>query len=154
MSTPNISIHHTTTTHLFRASPLRPHTKHTHTHTNMSHLPYTSYPTFGTRTLATLHTSQSVRVGSLIEISGQGGWDPLTEVIPTSLGDEIDGAFRNVQLALTTAGGKGWEGVYKIRVYVSLREGEEGWDEYGGHVVRNLWRWCPVSGYGRGAGEG
>lgn len=111
----------------------------------MSHLQYFNYPNFGTRTKRDLNSSQAVRVNNLIEISGQGGWDPLTEVIPEALSDEIDQAFSNVQLALETAGGKGWEGVYKIRIFINVR-GEEGWPEYVEHAVRNLRKWCPVSG--------
>ena len=110
----------------------------------MSHLQYFDYPNFGTRAKRDLNSSQAVRVNNLIEISGQGGWDPKTEVIPDKLSDEIDQAFSNVQLALETAGGKGWEGVYKLRVYISVR-GEDGWPEFAEHIVGNLKKWCPVS---------
>lgn len=113
----------------------------------MSHLQYFDYPDFGTRARRDIHSSQAVRVNDFIEISGQGGWDPKTEKFPTSLSDEIDQAFSNVQLALQTAGGKGWEGVYKIRVFVSLRDrSSDTWKEYAEHVIGNLKKWCPVSG--------
>lgn len=110
----------------------------------MSHLQYFDYPNFGTRAKRDLNSSKAVRVNNVIEISGQGGWDPKTEVIPEKLSDEIDQAFSNVQLALETAGGKGWEGVYKLRVYISVT-GEDGWPEFAEHIVRNLRKWCPVS---------
>jgi enamine deaminase RidA (YjgF/YER057c/UK114 family) len=71
----------------------------------MSHLQYFDYPNFGTRTKKELGASQAVRVGNFIELSGQGGWDPKTEEFPLALSEEIDQAFSNVQLALTTAGG-------------------------------------------------
>ena len=34
-----------------------------------------------------------------------------------SISEQIDQAFRNVDLALKTAGGKGWSQVYKVRSY-------------------------------------
>lgn len=77
-----------------------------------------------------------------------GGWDPETEVIPTDLGLEIDQIFKNVQLTLTTAGGKGWSQVYKLRIYTAPYN-----DETIGHIVRNLKVWCKghkptVTGFG------
>ncbi|KAF1965923.1 putative L-PSP endoribonuclease family protein [Bimuria novae-zelandiae CBS 107.79] len=111
----------------------------------MSHLPYFDYPTFGTRTKRDLNASQAVRVNNAIEISGQGGWDPVTEEFPVALADELDQAFSNVQLALQTAGGKGWEGVYKVRMYISLRD-QDGWPEYAESLIRGLKKWCPNHG--------
>lgn len=67
-----------------------------------------------------------------------GGWDPETEAIPTDLGLEIDQVFKNVQLTLTSAGGKGWSQVYKLRIYTAPYN-----DETIAHVVRNLKIWCP-----------
>lgn len=40
-----------------------------------------------------------------------GGWDPETMVIHREINAQIDQAFRNVDLTLRTAGGKGWEQV-------------------------------------------
>jgi enamine deaminase RidA (YjgF/YER057c/UK114 family) len=71
----------------------------------MSHLQYFDYPNFGTRTRKEFGASQAVRVGSFIELSGQGGWDPKTEEFPLPLSEEIEQAFSNVQLSLKTAGG-------------------------------------------------
>lgn len=109
----------------------------------MAHLDYFDYPNFGTRTRKEFGASQAVRVGNFIETSGQGGWDPKTEEFPVALSDEVKQAFSNVQLALTTAGGKGWERVYKARIYVNVR-GEDGWLEYGQHLTTSLKKWCPV----------
>ncbi|CAG9990535.1 unnamed protein product [Clonostachys byssicola] len=68
--------------------------------------------------------TQAVRVGDRIETSGQarltcglGGWHPKTGVIHTNLKDEIDEAFRNCELNLKTAGGKGWSQVFRVTSY-------------------------------------
>jgi non-canonical poly(A) RNA polymerase PAPD5/7 len=55
----------------------------------------------------------------LANISYAGGWDPSTETIdfPENLTDEIAQAFKNVDLALKTAGGKGWSQVYRVTSY-------------------------------------
>ncbi|KAL5392156.1 hypothetical protein DPSP01_000676 [Paraphaeosphaeria sporulosa] len=111
----------------------------------MSHLQYFDYPNFGTRTRKDFGASQAVRVGNFIEISGQGGWDPKTEEFPIALSDEVEQAFSNVQLALTTAGGKGWDRVYNVRVYINVR-GKDGWPEYGQHLTTSLKKWCPNHG--------
>jgi enamine deaminase RidA (YjgF/YER057c/UK114 family) len=49
------------------------------------------------------HYSQAVKVGNLVEISGQGGWDDDWH-FPGTLADEITQAFRNVELTLGAAG--------------------------------------------------
>jgi enamine deaminase RidA (YjgF/YER057c/UK114 family) len=49
-----------------------------------------------------------------------GGWDTEhTEYpkFPEQLDEEIDQAFRNVDLVLRTAGGKGWTQVYRLTSY-------------------------------------
>lgn len=38
----------------------------------MSHLQYFSYPGFGEQQLKNINSNQAVRIGNLIEISGQG----------------------------------------------------------------------------------
>ncbi|TVY84461.1 2-iminobutanoate/2-iminopropanoate deaminase [Lachnellula suecica] len=102
----------------------------------MSHLQYFSYPGYGDRNME--NYAQAVRVNNTIEISGQGGWDPETDVIPTDIALELDQIFKNVQLTLTSAGGKGWSQVYKVRIYTTRYD-----DEMMGHIVRNLKVWCP-----------
>ncbi|CAI6332449.1 unnamed protein product [Periconia digitata] len=110
----------------------------------MSHLQYFNYPGFGERSRKDVHYSQAVRVDNRIEISGQGGWDPTTEAIPTTLSAELEQAFSNVALALTTAGGKGWEQVYKVRMYIVVNEGDsKEWGEALGLAAEALRRWCP-----------
>ncbi|KAF2183459.1 YjgF-like protein [Zopfia rhizophila CBS 207.26] len=104
----------------------------------MSHLQYFDYEGFGVRVRKETHYSQAVRIGDIIEISGQGGWDRITEEIPSDLGKEIDQAFANVEHTLQKAGGKGWEQVYKVRIYAAPLSGEGM-----GHMVRNLQKYCP-----------
>ncbi|KAL2192459.1 hypothetical protein P885DRAFT_82215, partial [Corynascus similis CBS 632.67] len=63
---------------------------------------------------------------------------PETSEIHKDLSDEIDQAFANVDLALRTAGGKGWCQVYKINLYLTVMN-----EEAVGALVRNLKKWMP-----------
>ncbi|KAF2628369.1 YjgF-like protein [Macroventuria anomochaeta] len=99
----------------------------------MSHLQYFDYQGFGERSKRELNYSQAVRIDNRIEISGQGGWDRLTEDYPESISDEVDHAFDNVEHALQQAGGKGLEQVYKLRIYITVPL-----DEIVEPIVRNL----------------
>ncbi|KAJ8096516.1 Endoribonuclease L-PSP/chorismate mutase-like protein [Lipomyces tetrasporus] len=83
----------------------------------MSHLPYYNYEGFGKKQQQTFWYSQAVRIGDRIECAGQGGWDPETGVFYKEINAQIDQAFVNVELALKTAGGKGWEQVYRVNSY-------------------------------------
>jgi enamine deaminase RidA (YjgF/YER057c/UK114 family) len=122
----------------------------------MAHLRYYSYPGFGEAKREELWYSQAVRIGSFIELAGQGtylsrtqplitpltttpgGWDPMTSQIPSDFDDEIDQAFANVEYALKHAGGQGWSQVYKIRLYLTdLGEASVM------AAVRNLKKWLP-----------
>ncbi|KAH7364666.1 endoribonuclease L-psp family protein [Rhexocercosporidium sp. MPI-PUGE-AT-0058] len=105
----------------------------------MSHLQYFAYKGFGEESRKSTWYSQAVRVGDRIEISGQGGWDPLTSNLRADLADEIDQAFANVDLALKDAGGKGWSQVYKINMYAVDLLSEEGT----ALVIGNLKKWLP-----------
>ena len=99
---------------------------------------YTTYPGLGEWAAETLNYSQAARVGDRIYLSGQGacekmtqqasfltakavegGWDPDSDVVAlrSTLAEEIEQAFKNVELALKTAGAKGWENVYKLHSY-------------------------------------
>ncbi|KAF2813748.1 endoribonuclease-like protein L-psp [Mytilinidion resinicola] len=104
----------------------------------MSHLQYSDYEGYGDRARKEVHYSQAVRYGSIIEISGQGGWDRISEAIPALEGPQIDQAFANVEHTLQKAGGKGWSQVYKVRCYVVKMDTLES-----GHIVRNLRKYCP-----------
>ncbi|KAL2842749.1 Endoribonuclease L-PSP/chorismate mutase-like protein [Aspergillus pseudoustus] len=84
----------------------------------MSHLAYFKYPGFGDWAAENFHYSQAVRIGDVIKISGQGGINPETQTFPTDISSEIKQAFSNVDLALRTAGGTGWNQVYSVRVYM------------------------------------
>lgn len=48
-----------------------------------------------------------------------GGWDRLTEEIPTDLADQFAPTFDNVEHALKQAGGKGWHQVYQVRLFTT-----------------------------------
>jgi enamine deaminase RidA (YjgF/YER057c/UK114 family) len=51
---------------------------------------------------------------------------------------EFEQAFSNVELALKDAGGKGWDQVYRVRIYVLDTS-----DEIVELLVQNLRRWMP-----------
>ncbi|GLA31584.1 hypothetical protein AnigIFM63604_001063 [Aspergillus niger] len=83
----------------------------------MSHLTYYNYEGVGKRNQQTFKYSQAVRIGDRIECSGQGGWDPNTGEIYKEINAQIDQAFKNVELNLKNAGGKGWEQVFRVNSY-------------------------------------
>ena len=60
-------------------------------------------PGYGERQLRLFHYSQAVKIGSRLELSGQGGWNDNWE-FPESITDEIAQAFRNVERTLAAAG--------------------------------------------------
>ncbi|TKX22419.1 hypothetical protein C1H76_5201 [Elsinoe australis] len=107
----------------------------------MSGLPYYNYDGYGKHAVDTYHYSQAVRIGNRIECSGQGGWDPKTGEIKDGLRDinaQIEQAFANVDLAVRTAGGKGWSQVFRVNSYHVTLD-----DEVAGAMVRNLKKWAP-----------
>ncbi|PSN59366.1 endoribonuclease L-psp family protein [Corynespora cassiicola Philippines] len=104
----------------------------------MAHLQYSCYKGFGEEKREQLWYSQAVRVGDILELAGQGGWDPETSVIPTDLDDEIDRAFANVDHCLKDAGGAGWSEVYKIRLYLTDAN-----EQAIVASVRNFKKWTP-----------
>ncbi|KAF4943456.1 hypothetical protein FSARC_14914 [Fusarium sarcochroum] len=83
----------------------------------MSHLKYYAYDGVGVRNKQKFKYSQAVRVGDKIECAGQGGWDPETGEFYKEINAQIDQAFRNVELNLRDAGGKGWMQVYRVNSY-------------------------------------
>ncbi|GCB21163.1 2-iminobutanoate/2-iminopropanoate deaminase [Aspergillus awamori] len=83
----------------------------------MSHLTYYNYEGVGKRNQQTFKYSQAVRIGDRIECSGQGGWDPNTGEFYKEINAQIDQAFKNVELNLKNAGGKGWEQVFRVNSY-------------------------------------
>ncbi|CAI6089399.1 hypothetical protein V2G26_011355 [Clonostachys chloroleuca] len=86
----------------------------------MSHLKYSVYPGFGEYVRDNLGYSQAIRIGDRIECSGQGGWAMDAESglsFPKKIADEIAQAFKNVDLNLRDAGGKGWSQVFRINSY-------------------------------------
>ncbi|KAK8163756.1 Endoribonuclease L-PSP/chorismate mutase-like protein [Phyllosticta citrichinensis] len=83
----------------------------------MAHLKTYAYEGRGETSRVQYWYSQAVRVGDRIEIAGQGGWDPESGVFHADRDDQIDQAFANVELALKTAGGKGWSQVFRVNSY-------------------------------------
>ncbi|OJJ67728.1 hypothetical protein ASPBRDRAFT_135429 [Aspergillus brasiliensis CBS 101740] len=83
----------------------------------MSHLTYYNYEGVGKRNQQKFKYSQAVRIGDRIECSGQGGWDPNTGEFYKEINAQIDQAFKNVELNLQNAGGKGWEQVFRVNSY-------------------------------------
>lgn len=64
--------------------------------------------------------------------------------ISTDLATEIEQAFKNVDLAIRTAGGKGWDQVYKIRTYYVNKPGDDGIPSEVTKVISDLLRkWMP-----------
>lgn len=80
----------------------------------MSNLEYFNYEGYGTNAKQNFWYSQAVRVGDIIECSGQGGWERSTEKIPEDIEKQIEQAFDNVEVTLKTAGSKGWEDVFSV----------------------------------------
>src|SRR5215470_16526233 len=72
-------------------------------------------PGYGERQLRLFHYSQAVKIGSRLELSGQGGWNDNWE-FPESITDEIAQASRNVERTLAVAGA-GWEHVIHVNSY-------------------------------------
>ncbi|KAB8272872.1 Endoribonuclease L-PSP/chorismate mutase-like protein [Aspergillus minisclerotigenes] len=104
----------------------------------MSHLTYYNYPGVGERNRQNFKYSQAVRISDRIECSGQGGWDPETGEFYKEINAQIDQAFANVDLAVKTAGGKGWAQVYRVNSYhVPIN------NEALEAMVRNFRKWMP-----------
>ncbi|KAF7540793.1 hypothetical protein G7Z17_g12099 [Cylindrodendrum hubeiense] len=111
----------------------------------MSHLQYYNYAGFGEWANVNLGYSQAVRVGDRIECSGQGGWKApetlplsLDDVFPRDIKSEIEQAFRNVDTALKTAGGKGWSQVFRVNSYHTDLT-----DEVTALMTENFRKWMP-----------
>ncbi|KAK6909673.1 endoribonuclease L-PSP [Kwoniella mangroviensis CBS 10435] len=83
----------------------------------MSHLQWYAYEGVGSQNVEQHAYSQAVRVGDRIECSGQGGWDPKSGEFNREITAQIEQAFKNVDLNLRDAGGKGWEQVFKVVTY-------------------------------------
>ncbi|KAB2577088.1 putative l-psp endoribonuclease family protein [Lasiodiplodia theobromae] len=104
----------------------------------MSGLKYYTYEGWGKAAAESFYYSQAVRVGNRIECAGQGGWDPETKVFYKEINAQIDQAFKNVDLNLRDAGGKGWSQVFRVNSYhVPLN------NEALEAMVRNFKKWMP-----------
>ncbi|KAK7714341.1 hypothetical protein SLS64_004441 [Diaporthe eres] len=99
----------------------------------MSHLQYYTYPGFGEFVKEHTHYNQAVRVGDVVEVAGQGGWDRETREVEPDLIKQIDRAFDNVEHTLSLAGA-GWKDVYAVKLYHTT----DVTDEAVGHFVNNM----------------
>ena len=84
-----------------------------------------------------IHTHDFLELHKLMTAT-IGGWDPMTRLIPADIDAQIDQAFQNVELALKTAGGKGWSQVFRVNSYHIPMD-----NEALGAMVRNFKKWMP-----------
>lgn len=130
----------------------------------MSALAYSNYPGVGQWAHDNLGYSQAVRIGDRIECSGQGkptrhtiffylnlffylftyscpgGWNPNLNYpqFPTDISEEIAQAFKNVDINLRHAGGKGWSQVFRVNTYhTNLTQ------EVTVEMTKNFGKWMP-----------
>lgn len=79
---------------------------------------------------------------NMLTIKHQGGWDPKTNIIPTSVISQIDQAFANVELALKDSGVQaGWKAVFRVNSYHVGLEGKQ--EEMLGRMVENMKKYMP-----------
>lgn len=67
-----------------------------------------------------------------------GGWDSNTGEVPSDREAEIINVFKNVDLNLRTAGGKGWSQVFKVRLFVTDMN-----EEFVGLFLKHFKQWVP-----------
>jgi enamine deaminase RidA (YjgF/YER057c/UK114 family) len=82
---------------------------------NMSKTEFFVTPGYGERNLEKFHYSQAVKIGSRVEISGQGGWTDDYE-FPDSVKEQVIRAFSNVERTLALAGAS-WKDVVHVNSY-------------------------------------
>ena len=82
----------------------------------MPYLSFHTYPGLGESNSNLFNYSQSLRIGSTIRCSGQGGFNDEGEAIEP-MQEQIRMAFKNVEKALRSAGGEGWNQVISVRSY-------------------------------------
>ena len=93
-------------------------------------------PGYGDMMRERLHYQQAVRVGDVVHVSGQGGWDDEIR-FPEDLGEEIVRAFDNVERTLALAGAT-WRDVVAVdSFHVPTRPDEIG-DEHTAVMVEQL----------------
>lgn len=75
---------------------------------------FTNYPG-GRKNSDAYHYSQAVRIGHVIKVSGQGGWDEHGELAKGDVKKQVQYAFDNLDKAIKAAGGEGLTDVYSVR---------------------------------------
>lgn len=83
----------------------------------MSKLEFTVYPGLGETNRKEYHYSQAVKIGPIIKCVGQGGWDTEGTVKEGDLENQLEWAYKSVELAIESAGGGGWDDVAVIGSY-------------------------------------
>ncbi|KAI9020579.1 Endoribonuclease L-PSP/chorismate mutase-like protein [Hyaloraphidium curvatum] len=63
------------------------------------------------------HYSQAVRLGGIVKLSGQGGWDLAGGLDGADAAGQVKLAFDNIDRILREAGLRGWEDVYLVRSF-------------------------------------
>lgn len=81
-------------------------------------------------------STQFQLVTNLVALTG--GWDRITEKIPSDIEKQIEQAFENVEAALKTAGSKGWEDVFSLTSHHMPMS-----DKAMEIMVRLLKKYCP-----------
>ncbi|KAH8820164.1 Endoribonuclease L-PSP/chorismate mutase-like protein [Xylogone sp. PMI_703] len=84
---------------------------------------FTNYSGTGQRNSDLYHYSQAVRIGQVIKVSGQGGWNECGELTKGDTKTQVQYAFDNLDKAIKEAGGKGLTDVYSVRSWhVNMEE--------------------------------
>jgi enamine deaminase RidA (YjgF/YER057c/UK114 family) len=84
---------------------------------------FANYPDAGQHNSNAYHYSQSVRIGQVIKVSGQGGWNEHGELAKGDTKKQVQYAFDNLDKAIKEAGGKGLTDVYSVRSWhVNMEE--------------------------------
>ncbi|MEO9323371.1 Rid family hydrolase [Nocardioides sp. C4-1] len=85
-----------------------------------------------------MHYEQAVRIGDVVHISGQGGWDDQVR-FPADLTDEIVRAFDNVEKVLATAGAT-WRDVVAVDSFHVPTAADEIGDEHTRVMIEQMRR--------------
>ncbi|MEV5361153.1 Rid family hydrolase [Micrococcus luteus] len=88
-----------------------------------THVEFFVTPGAGEKLRGMLHYSQAVRIGDVVEISGQGGWNDDI-AIAEGLENEIVQAFDNVETVLAAAGAT-WRDVVSVNSYHKVADGAD-----------------------------
>ncbi|KAI9010227.1 Endoribonuclease L-PSP/chorismate mutase-like protein [Hyaloraphidium curvatum] len=63
------------------------------------------------------HYAQAVRLGGVVKLSGQGGWDAAGAIDGEDPEGQVKRTFENIDRVLREAGLRGWEDVFLVRSF-------------------------------------